>query len=70
MFEELMVRGAALGAARRRDVRARLALALREEAPAGVAVEEAEEGVRLSGRALVLRSIVDPALRWIAARPA
>ena len=65
MFETLITRGAALGEARRRARRARLAAALREEAPRGVFVEEVEEGVRLSGRALLLRSITDPALRWI-----
>jgi folate-binding Fe-S cluster repair protein YgfZ len=70
MFEELTARAAALGEARRRAARARLAAALRAEAPRGVAVEEVEEGVRLSGRALLLRSITDPALRWIGARAA
>jgi hypothetical protein len=33
-----------------------------------VSVEEVEEGVMLSGRGLMLRSITDPALRWIGAR--
>jgi hypothetical protein len=69
MFEGLVARGGALGEARRRAWRARAAAMLRAEAPRGVAVEEVEAGVLLSGRGLVLRSIVDPAVRWIAARP-
>ncbi|MBV9930398.1 MAG: hypothetical protein JO013_05590 [Alphaproteobacteria bacterium] len=68
MFEELTARGAGYGEARRRALRARLAAALREAAPHGVAIEEVEAGVRLSGRGLRRRSITDPALRWIAAR--
>ena len=68
MFERLMARAAAAGEARRRAVRARLAAALRAEAPRGVFVEEVEAGVRLAGRGLLLRSITDPALRWIGAR--
>jgi hypothetical protein len=70
MLEGLMVRAAALGEARRRATRARLAAALRAEAPRGVAVEEVEQGVRLSGRGLLLRSITDPALRWLGGRAA
>jgi hypothetical protein len=70
MFEGLMARAGALGEARRRATRARLAAALRAEAPRGVTIEEVEEGVRLSGRGLTLRSITDPALRWIGARAA
>jgi hypothetical protein len=68
MFEGLTARAAALAEARRRLLRARLAAALREEAPPGVSVEEVEAGVRLAGRGLVRRSITDPALRWIGAR--
>lgn len=68
MFEALVARGAGLAERRRRRVRARVAAALREAAPRGVAVKEVEAGVILSGRALRLRSIVDPAVRWLAAR--
>jgi hypothetical protein len=68
MFEELVAKGAAFGEARCRRLRARVAAALREAAPRGVAVVEVETGVILSGRGLRLRSIVDPAVRWIAAR--
>jgi len=70
MFEGLMERAAVSGEARRRAVRARIAAALRAEAPRGVGIEEMDEGVRLSGRGLSLRSMTDPALRWIAARRA
>jgi len=68
MFEQLTARGAALAEARRRRLRAAVAGALREAAPRGVRIEEVEEGVRLSARKLMLRSMTDPALRWIAAR--
>jgi predicted transcriptional regulator len=68
MFEELTARVAALAEARRRRRRGIVAAGLREAAPRGVSVEEVEEGVILSGRGLALRSITDPALRWIGAR--
>jgi|GEM_PF-4248836 len=68
MFEGLTARAAAAGEARRRAVRARIAAALRAEAPRGVRIEEVDAGVRLSGRGLLLRSMTDPALRWIGAR--
>ena len=67
MFERLMAQGAALAerAARRR--RSELAAALSEEAPAGVRVEEEGEAVALSGRNLIRRQALEPALRWLLA---
>lgn len=67
MFEKLTMRAAALAreAARRR--RDELAETLREEAPAGVRIEAAEEGVALSGRGLGRRFALEPALRWLTA---
>ncbi|HMC90966.1 MAG TPA: hypothetical protein VKI45_00765 [Allosphingosinicella sp.] len=70
MFEQLTARVATLAEGWRRRARARVAATMREAAPQGVAVEEVEEGVLLSGRGLVARSITDPALRWIGARAA
>ena len=67
MFEELTARVAALAEERRRRRRGMVAAALRGSAARGVD-EEVEEGVMLSGRGLLLRSISDPALRWIGAR--
>ena len=67
MFERLAAKGAALAeqaAGRRRGA---LAEALREEAPAGVGVDVEDEGVVLSGRGLVRRFALDPALRWLVA---
>ncbi len=63
MFERLMIRGAALAqrAARRR--RGEIAEALRADSPEGVRVDEAEEGVALSGSGLKRRFALDPALR-------
>jgi hypothetical protein len=68
MFEGLVARGAALADAARLRRRSTVAAQLREEVPRGVRVDEVEDGVRLSGRGLLLRSIFDPALRWIGAR--
>jgi hypothetical protein len=68
MFDYLMARVTALAEERRTRRRGRVAAALREAAPRGVSVEEVEEGVMLSGRGLMLRSVTDPALRWIGAR--
>jgi predicted transcriptional regulator len=68
MFEDLTARVGALAETQRRRLRTRVAEALRAEVPRGVGVEEVEAGVALTGRGLIRRSIVDPALRWIAAR--
>ncbi len=38
---------------------------LRETLPRGIVVEAADDGVRLSGRGLLRRFLVDPALRWL-----
>ena len=65
MFERLMVRAAALAQAAGRRRRDDLAQAWSEEAPAGVRVEAAEEGVILSGRGLGRRFALEPVLRWL-----
>lgn len=70
MFERLMIHGAALAlkaALARRDA---LAEALREAAPEGVKVSEAEDGVALSGRGLERRFALEPELRWLPLRQA
>jgi hypothetical protein len=67
MFEDLTMRAAAFAEARRKAQRGRIAAALREAAPRGVRVEEVDEGVLLSGRALRAQSIAEAGLRWIAA---
>jgi hypothetical protein len=64
MFERLMLHGAAMAQKAARARRSSLAEALREEAPDGVRVSEAEEGVALSGRGLERRFALDPELRW------
>ncbi len=67
MFEELTARAARTGrdraAARVREIAARLAAGV----PPGIAVEQTPDGVRLSGRALLRRYALEPALRWLAA---
>ncbi|MEA3008792.1 MAG: hypothetical protein QOJ91_484 [Sphingomonadales bacterium] len=67
MFERLMIHGAALArkaALARRDS---LAETLSEEAPEGVEVSAAEDGVALSGRGLERRFALEPELRWLSA---
>ena len=68
MFERLAERARRLGAERARETARRLAQAAAEEAPAGVRVEQAAEGIRLSGRDLGQRMLREPALRWLIGR--
>jgi hypothetical protein len=52
-------------ARRRADVRAAgLAERMRDTLPARIGTESIEGGVRLYGRGLVRRLLLDPALRW------
>ncbi len=64
MFERLMIEAAALATKAAQRRRGELAAALADEAPAGVRVDETEEGVALSGRGLGRRFALEPALRW------
>jgi hypothetical protein len=68
MFETLTERVRLRGEARARQAARRLAEAAAAEAPAGVRVEAAAEGVRLSGRRLAERMVREPALRWLIGR--
>ena len=70
MFERLMLHGAALAGKAARRRRRALAEALEADAPAGVRVDEEEEAVALSGRGLVRRFALEPALRWLVLRQA
>jgi hypothetical protein len=67
MFERLAAYGAALAEKAVRRRLADLAEALRDEAPAGVRVEEEDEAIVLAGRGLARRLALDPALRWLLA---
>jgi hypothetical protein len=67
MFERLMLHGAALARRAAEQRRSSLAEALREEAPEGVSVTEAGEGVALEGRSLRRRFALEPELRWLLA---
>lgn len=68
MFEELTKRIEAR-ARRRAKARSReLAERMRETAPAGVTVDAVDDAVRLSGRGLLRRYFIDPAVRWLALR--
>jgi hypothetical protein len=68
MFERAIERARLRGAQRARDTARRLAGRAAAEAPSGVRVEAVEQGVRLSGRALRLRMVTEPALRWLIGR--
>ncbi|HEY0147560.1 MAG TPA: hypothetical protein VGB70_01005 [Allosphingosinicella sp.] len=68
MFEDLLERGRRRGETRAREVARRLAEAAAGEASAGVRVEAAAEGVRLSGRNLARRVLNEPAIRWLIER--
>ena len=65
MFERLILHGAALARKAARARRSELAQALRDEAPEGVRVSEAEQGVALEGRGLKRRFALEPELRWL-----
>ena len=65
MFEKLMLHGAALAHRAAQARRESMVRTLSEEAPEGVRVGEAEEGVALSGRGLSRRLALDPELRWL-----
>ncbi len=67
MFERLILHTAALARKAARARREALAAALRDEAPDGVSVSEAEESVALSGRGLQRRFALDAGLRWLVA---
>lgn len=65
MFERLMLHGAALARRAAEGRRSSLAKELRDEAPEGVRVSEAEEGVTLEGRGLQRRFAFESELRWL-----
>jgi hypothetical protein len=65
MFERLMLHGAAVARKAAGERRASLAAALREEAPEGIRVSEAEESVALEGPGLRRRFALEPGLRWL-----
>jgi hypothetical protein len=65
MFERLVERVDALAERRARARAAALAERLQAELPRGIAAAADAEGVRLSGRGIVRRFALDPALRWM-----
>lgn len=65
-FERLRARGARVAEARAERAAARLAARMRAEAPEGVRVEAARDGVRIEGRGLRRRFMTDAGLRWLA----
>lgn len=68
MFEEFS-RRVEQTARRRAKMRAgELATGMRAAVPRGIEVEVVEDGVRLSGRGLLRRFLLDPTLRWLALR--
>jgi hypothetical protein len=67
MLERLVKAGTAIAGEAARRRRRALAAELREEAPAGVRVEEEEAGVAVSGPGLGRRVALEASLRWLAA---
>jgi len=65
MFDGLEARVRRRLEARARARREALAAELAQALPKDMQIEAAEEGVRLSGRGLVRRYALDPALRWL-----
>lgn len=67
MFETLVDRAGRLALARADARRREIAERLEAELPGGIRVETGPEGVRLSGRGLVRRILLDPRLRALMA---
>jgi hypothetical protein len=65
MFEHLTERGVARGERRAAELARRIAGRMGDELPAGLKSEATTTGVRLRGRRLKQRLLLDPALRWI-----
>ena len=68
MFGRLTERARLLAEKRAKQEAGRIAAAAAEAAPPGVEVEQAADGVRLSGRDLGQRMLREPALRWLIER--
>jgi hypothetical protein len=68
MFERLIERAKALGAARARRLAGALAEAADAAAPAGVRAAAGEEGILLSGRDLKRRHALERGVRWLVGR--
>ncbi|HWT11980.1 MAG TPA: hypothetical protein VN231_04440 [Allosphingosinicella sp.] len=67
MFETMADRAGRLARRRAEERRSELAQELAAELRDGVRVEETEQGVRLSGRAIGRRFALEPRLRWLLA---
>lgn len=65
MFEQLEARVRIRAEQRARDAAERLRDHMADELPRGVRAETGEGGVLISGRGLVRRWLLDPALRWL-----
>jgi hypothetical protein len=68
MFERMMARAARTAEAKARQRAAGLAERMKAKLPPGIKVTVEDRGVRLSGRDLARRFVLDPALRWLTAR--
>ncbi len=65
MFERMTARAGEAARRRARERKAELAERVAAELPPGIAVEQAEEGIALSGRDIRRRFALEPALRWL-----
>lgn len=68
MFEEFSKRVEQTVRRRAKMRASELAAGMRSEVPRGIEVEVVGGGVRLSGRGLLRRFLLDPTLRWLALR--
>lgn len=68
MFERLMDRARTRAEQRARERVLKLAEEMRAELPRGIDAEAGSEGVRLIGRGLRRRFVLEPALRWMRLR--
>ena len=65
MFEQLTERMARKAELRAKQRTLELVAQMNAELPQGIEAEAAAEGVRLSGRNLRRRFVLEPALRWM-----
>jgi hypothetical protein len=67
MFEKLARRVQAQAESKAKERTLELTERVRAELPRGIKAEATPEGIRLSGRGLKRRFVLDPALRWLLA---
>ena len=67
VFQKLLTMAEQKASARVRERRVKLAQEVSDQLPHGVTAEASDEGVIFSGRGVLRRLTLDPALRWLTA---